>query len=167
MPLPNPFFVVATQNPHEHHGAFPLPESQLDRFMMRLSIGYPDTKSERSILNQNLDIDSLQSLEACLSLSEILTLMSQVSAVRVAAPVDDYILALVHATRKAPRVEVGVSTRGALALRKAVQAHALLQNRDYATPDDVKALAVAVLAHRLIFASDQLSDPRSQASTAS
>jgi len=159
-PLPRPFFVVATQNPHEHHGAFPLPESQLDRFMMRLSIGYPDAESEKSILSQNIDIDSLHQLEACLTLPDILALMDQVHQVRVASPVDDYILALVRATRRASRVEVGVSPRGALALRKATQAYALMQERDYVTPDDVKALAGAVLAHRLIFSSEQVSDTR-------
>ena len=156
-PLPKPFFVVATQNPHEHHGAFPLPESQLDRFMMRLTIGYPDSASEKNILNQNMDMDAARTLEAALSAQEIAALMDQAHRTRIAPQVDDYILALVQATRKLPQVEVGVSPRGALALRKACQAHALLNNRDYATPDDVKALAAAVLAHRLIFSSDQVS----------
>ena len=120
-------------------------------------------RRERSILNQNFDIDALHALEACLSISDILAIMAQVPQVRRGS-VDDYIpLALVHATPAKRRgVEVGVSTRGALALRKAVQTHALLQGRDYATPDDVKALAVPVLAHRLIFSSDQLSDPHAQ-----
>jgi MoxR-like ATPase len=155
--LPRPFFVIATQNPHEHHGAFPLPESQLDRFMMRISIGYPDTQSEKNILNQNFDMNSSRTLEARLSVAEILALMEQVPRIQVAGPVDDYILALVQGTRSLPRVEVGVSPRGALSLRKACQAHALLENRDYVTPDDVKTLAPAVLAHRLIFSSDQVS----------
>jgi MoxR-like ATPase len=155
--LPRPFFVIATQNPHEHHGAFPLPESQLDRFMMRLSIGYPDRESEKNILRENIDMNAAMGLEASLSLSEIVALIEQVPAVKVAGPVDDYILTLIQATRQLPRVEVGVSPRGALALRKACQAHALLQNRDYVTPDDVKALAPAVLAHRLIFTPDQVS----------
>jgi MoxR-like ATPase len=156
-PLPRPFFVIATQNPHEHHGAFPLPESQLDRFMMRLSIGYPDLAGEKAILAQNIDMSSVRQLESRMPTSEIRALMDQVPKIKVADPVDEYILAIVQATRKLPRVEVGVSPRGAVALRKACQAHALLQNRDFVTPDDVKALAPAVLAHRLIFAADQVS----------
>jgi MoxR-like ATPase len=168
--LPKPFFVVATQNPHEHHGAFPLPESQLDRFMMRLTIGYPDTQDEKTILNQGMEIDAPRHLTPCLSVSEISQWVEQVPRVRVAPAVDEYILALVQATRPgspgsdpASRIEVGVSPRGALALRKAAQAHALMENRDYVTPDDVKALASAVLAHRIIFSSDQVSDVRQQA----
>jgi MoxR-like ATPase len=161
--LPEPFFVIATQNPHEHHGVFPLPESQLDRFMMRLTIGYPDAESEKNILRQNLDIDAARHLQPHLSITEINHFMTQVQQIQVAAPVDDYILALVQATRQLPRVDVGVSPRGALALRKACQAHALLQNRDYVTPDDVKALAVPVLAHRLIFSSEQISSAKTEA----
>jgi MoxR-like ATPase len=161
--LPRPFFVLATQNPFEHHGAFPLPESQLDRFMMRITIGYPDTASEKNILRQHIDMDAVRHLEARLSLSEILALMDQVPQIKVASQVDDYILAIVQATRKLPQIEVGVSPRGALALRKACQAHALLQNRDYVTPDDVKSLAVAALAHRLIFSTEQVSATQAEA----
>ncbi len=161
--LPDPFFVVATQNPHEHHGAFPLPESQLDRFMMRLSIGYPDTQSEKSILSERMDMDAVRKLEPALSVPTLLTLREQSAQIRVAPQIDDYVLALVRSTRSLPRVEVGVSPRGALALRKASQAYALIQGRDYATPDDVKALAVAVLSHRLIFAADQLSSNMEEA----
>src|SRR5262245_21465083 len=102
--LPKPFFVIATQNPHEHHGAFPLPESQLDRFMMRLTIGYPDAKSEKNILSQSLDIDAVRHLQAHLSVSELTTLMDQVAAIQATPPVDDYILALVQATRKLPQI---------------------------------------------------------------
>lgn len=156
-PLPHPFFVVATQNPHEHHGAFPLPESQLDRFMMRITIGYPDSLAEKSILSQSPSLDTLQSLEAQLSVTEIVALMNMVPQVQVATVVDEYILSLVQATRRQSQISVGVSPRGALALRRACQAHALLNNRDYVTPDDVKALAVPVLAHRLIFTSEQIS----------
>ena len=155
--LPKPFFVAATQNPFEHHGAFPLPESQLDRFMMRITIGYPDAESEKNILRQSIDMEAVKTLEPRLSLAEITALMDQVPRIQVADPVDDYILALVQATRKQPNIEVGVSPRGALALRKACQAQALLENRDFVTPDDVKALAVAVLSHRLIFSSAQVS----------
>jgi MoxR-like ATPase len=161
--LPKPFFVVATQNPHEHHGAFPLPESQLDRFMMRLTIGYPDSQSEKTILKQGSPADAVRQLQAHLSPAEIITLMAQVPQIKVVAQVDDYILALVQATRSLPHVDVGVSPRGAIALRLACQAHALLKNRDYITPDDVKALAVAVLAHRLIFSADQVSASKADA----
>jgi MoxR-like ATPase len=160
--LPNPFFVIATQNPHEHHGTFPLPESQLDRFMMRLSIGYPDTASEKAILSMGIEHESVRKMEACLTPVELLKWMDQARQIHVSSVVDDYLLALVQASRQAERVEVGVSPRGAISLRKAAQARALLQNRDHATPDDVKALAIPVLAHRLIFSSDQVADPTNQ-----
>jgi MoxR-like ATPase len=161
--LPSPFFVIATQNPHEHHGTFPLPESQLDRFMMRLSIGYPDPAYERKILAMDLEHDGLRHLQACLTPGELLGWMNRVHQVTVSPVVDQYILALVQATRTAERVDVGVSPRGALALRKASQAFALLQGRDHVTPDDVKGLTVPVLAHRLIFSADQVTDLRAQA----
>jgi len=158
--LPTPFFVAATQNPHEHHGTFPLPESQLDRFMMRLSIGYPDAKHERLILSMGADADPLQRLESCLSHTELVQEMEKVPLIRVAPVLDDYILSLIQTTRGATGVEVGVSPRGAIALRRAAQARALLEGRDHVIPDDVKALAIPVLAHRLIFSSDQVSNLR-------
>jgi MoxR-like ATPase len=180
--LPNPFFVVATQNPHEHHGTFPLPESQLDRFMMRLSIGYPDAASEKAILSMGMEHEAVRQMEPCLTAVELLQWMDRVRQVLVAPVVDDYLLSLVQATRPespqgstgspytpsvsgrgAEGVEVGVSPRGAIALRKAAQARALLQNRDHVVPDDIKALAIPVLAHRLIFSSDQLADLHGQA----
>jgi MoxR-like ATPase len=162
MTLPAPFFVVATQNPHEHHGTFPLPESQLDRFMMRLTIGYPDAASEKAILAMGLEHDAARTLDTCLSPVQLLQWMDEVRRIHVASVIDDYILSLVKATRSAERVDVGVSPRGAIALRKAAQARALLQSRDHVVPDDIKALAVPVLAHRLIFSSDQLMDPHGQ-----
>jgi len=158
--LPTPFFVVATQNPHEHHGTFPLPESQLDRFMMRLSIGYPDPENERLILSMGSESDPLKPLESRLTGVELVHEMEKVHHIRVAPVLDDYILALIQATRSAAGVEVGVSPRGAIALRRASQARALLEGRDHVIPDDVKALAIAVLAHRLIFSSDQVSNLR-------
>ena len=161
IPLPNPFFVIATQNPHEHHGTFPLPESQLDRFMMRLAIGYPDAASEKMILAMGIEHEAVRHMEACLAPLELLKWMDQVPQIHVAPVVDDYLLSVVQATRKAEGVEVGVSPRGAIALRKAAQASALLRNRDHVTPDDIKSLATPVLAHRLIFSSDQLEDLRS------
>ena len=162
MTLPNPFFVVATQNPHEHHGTFPLPESQLDRFMMRLTIGYPDAASEKAILSLGMEHDAVRAIDNCLTPMELLKWMDQTRHIHVTSIVDDYLLAIVQATRTAERVEVGVSPRGAIALRKAAQARALLQNRDHVIPDDIKALAVPVLAHRLIFSSDQLADQTKQ-----
>jgi MoxR-like ATPase len=158
--LPAPFFVVATQNPHEHHGTFPLPESQLDRFMMRLSIGYPDGANERLILAMGSGDDIFKNHTARMTHAELLHEMEKVRQIRVAPLVDDYILALVQATRSAPGVDVGVSPRGAMALRRAAQAYALLEGRDHVIPDDIKALAVAVLAHRLIFSADQVSNLR-------
>lgn len=158
--LPAPFFVAATQNPHEHHGTFPLPESQLDRFMMRLSIGYPDLENERGILSTTSDVDPLQRLEPCMTHAELLHEMEKVRHIQVAPVLDDYILSLILATRGAAGVEVGVSPRGAIALRRAAQARALLEGRDHVIPDDVKALAVPILAHRLIFSSDQVSNLR-------
>lgn len=161
--LPLPFFVLATQNPHEHHGTFPLPESQLDRFTMRLSIGYPDSASEKQILAMGMDMTNIRDIEPYFTSAQLLKAMESVHHVTVAPVVDDYLLAIVQGTRTAERVEVGVSPRGALAFRKAAQAYALLEGRHHVTPDDVKALAVPVLSHRLLFASDQLTDLRSQA----
>jgi len=160
--LPAPFFVVGTQNPQEHHGTFPLPESQLDRFMMRLSIGYPDGEHEKIILSMGMDISAVRKREPACTPAELLKWMERSPQVAVSPVVDDYILALVQATRSAARVAVGVSPRGALWLRRAAQAYAMLEGRAYVTPDDIKALAVPVLAHRLIFTSEQISDLRLQ-----
>jgi MoxR-like ATPase len=164
-PLPTPFFVVATQNPHEHHGTFPLPESQLDRFMMRISIGYPAPENERTILALGAGGALSRHLEPRLTAASILECMDQVSQVKAAPAIDDYILALVQATRQAPRVEAGVSPRGAQNLRRAAQAYALLEGRDYVIPDDVKTLAVPVLSHRLILSSAQLTGLREESET--
>src|SRR5437879_9374033 len=125
---------------------------------MRLSIGYPDAMREKRILAMETGHEAVRQMEACLAPVELLKWMDQSRQVHVAPVVDDYLLSVVQATRAAEGVEVGVSPRGAIALRKAAQARALLQNRDHVTPDDIKALAVPVLAHRLIFASDQLED---------
>jgi len=160
--LPSPFFVIATQNPLEHHGTFPLPESQLDRFLMRLSIGYPDAEQEKAILALGLSFEFLQNLESCTSTTEIQRWIDAVPTIRVASVVDDYILALVAATRTSDQVQIGVSPRGSLALRRAAQARALLENRDHVIPDDIKQLAVPVLAHRLLLTGDPMNDPRLQ-----
>ena len=146
--LPDPFFVIATQNPHELHGTWPLPDSQLDRFLLRTSMGYPDRQSERSVLRgdarRGADADIAVSLEVLRSLKQA------VSVVRVHEEIEDYVLDIVHATRTAPSIARGASTRGAEALLRAARAHALLAGRDFVIPEDVRTLVVPVLAHRIV-----------------
>ncbi len=145
-----PFLVIATQNPHEFEGTFPLPESQLDRFTLRVNIGYPDRETERAILTQHRSGEPVENLPAVLSPSEILALQERTRSVQVDPAVADYLLDLVEATRAHPDVILGASTRASLALYRAAQALALTNGRDYLVPDDVKALAVPVLAHRIV-----------------
>jgi MoxR-like ATPase len=149
-PLGPPFMVVATQNPYEFEGTYPLPESQLDRFLMRLRIGYPDKAAEKAILVGHRGGEPVKDLRAVLSNAEVISLQEAVRGVRVDDTLNDYMLELVAATRQHPEVALGGSTRAALGLYRATQALALLEGRDYAVPDDIKALAVPVLAHRLI-----------------
>ena len=149
-PLPRPFFVVATENPIEFEGTYPLAESQLDRFLMRLSIGYPDRAAERAVLEANRQAPALDSLEPVLSLDEVLAIQAAVREVQIAPEIVDYLLDVVEATRRSPDVLVGASPRASLAFAQAVRAAALLDGRDYVVPDDVKNLAVPVLAHRLV-----------------
>ena len=149
-PLPRPFFVVATENPIEFEGAYPLAESQLDRFLMRLSIGYPSRDAERAVLDANRKAPALDSLQPVLSLDEILAIQAAVRDVQIAPEIVDYLLDVVEATRRSPDVLVGASPRASLAFAQAVRAAALVDGRDYAVPDDVKNLAVPVLAHRLV-----------------
>lgn len=146
--LPEPFLVVATQNPIEHHGTFPLPESQLDRFLMRIEIGYPDAEDERRILAD--DRRAAPPKPPAMPPDELTALQKAAADVKLEETVAGYLLTLVRATREAPEVELGVSTRGALALKRAAQAYALLRGRDYVVPDDVQAAAEPVLAHRLV-----------------
>jgi MoxR-like ATPase len=147
--LPEPFMVIATQNPVEHHGTYPLPESQLDRFFMRLRIGYPDAASEREIV-RNTDSFPGGAIEPVLEAQEVLELQSRVSRVTVDNSLVDYMLAIVEKTRAHESLALGVSPRGAQALYRATQALAMLEGRDYAIPDDVKRLAVPVFAHRVV-----------------
>jgi MoxR-like ATPase len=148
LPLPEPFFVVATQNPSEHHGAYPLPESQLDRFLLRLKIGYPDAASEREILrNPNGGSDSVAPV--C-NAAELVTLQRQAEQVRADESILDYILAIVERTRTHEALLLGVSPRGSQALFRAAQALALLSGRDYVIPDDVKRLVTATFSHRVL-----------------
>jgi MoxR-like ATPase len=149
--LPDPFMVIATQNPVEHHGTYPLPESQLDRFLLRTSVGYPDAEVERALLVAGREThDDVRAMEPAIALGEYAGLMAEVDAVALSAPVAGYLQAIVHATRRAPELEVGVSTRGSLAYARAARAQARLAGRGFVTPDDVHALAVPVLAHRVL-----------------
>jgi MoxR-like ATPase len=146
--LPRPFMVIATQNPAEHHGTYPLPESQLDRFLMRLRIGYPDMASERSILRQT-EAGRTQFAPPALTADDLQRLQEAVHAVSVDESLVDYMLAIVERTRNHEALALGVSPRASQALYKAVQALALIEGRDYAVPDDVKRLATPVFAHRV------------------
>ncbi len=148
-PLPQPFMVVATQNPVEHHGTYPLPESQLDRFLMRLRIGYPDAMSEREILRQ-ADRSHDETIRPVLSGEEVLKLQSLVGSVQVDEALVDYMLAIVDKTRNQEALALGVSPRAAQGLYRAAQALALLEGRSYVVPDDVKRLVVPVFAHRVM-----------------
>ena len=149
-PLPEPFFVIATQNPYEFEGTYPLPESQLDRFMLRLRIGYPSAVDEREIIRAQQHAHPIESLEPVCHAADVLAMQKAARAVKVEDPVLDYILAIGRATRTSRRMRVGASPRAHIALSRACQARALLQGRAFVTPDDVKALAVHVLAHRLV-----------------
>ena len=148
-PLPQPFMVIATQNPVEHHGTYPLPESQLDRFLMRLRIGYPDLASERQIV-RNSDRGLPEAAASGLLAEDVLRLQEAVHRVTVEEALVDYMLAIVEKTRNHESLALGVSPRGSQAIYRAVQALALLDGRDYAIPDDVKRLAVPLFAHRVV-----------------
>ena len=146
--LPRPFMVIATQNPVEHHGTYPLPESQLDRFLMRIRIGYPDREAEREIL-RNTDGIHPEAVRPVLSAEELLHLQEQVSRVSVDETLVDYMLAIVEKTRSHESLALGVSPRGAQALYRATQAMAMVEGRDYVIPDDIKRLVIPVFAHRI------------------
>ncbi|HKW31622.1 MAG TPA: MoxR family ATPase [Candidatus Acidoferrum sp.] len=153
LPLPQPFFVVATQNPVEHHGTYPLPESQLDRFLMRIKMGYPSHETEREILRKRMGGDPIQSLEPVADLSEVLAMQEAVNHIKVDSSLHDYALEIVNRTRKTEQLALGVSPRGTLMLQRAAQARAFLDGRDYCLPDDFKRLAVPVFAHRVVASS--------------
>jgi MoxR-like ATPase len=147
--LPNPFFVIATQNPLEHHGTHPLPESQLDRFAMRLEIGYPERHHEARVLAEDPSTHALPEIERVLDLDELRGLQGAAEAVKVDEALIAYLLDLVEATRSHDGLALGASTRGALVLRRTAQASALLDGRDYCIPEDIRDLTVDVLAHRV------------------
>ncbi len=149
-PLPLPFMVVATQNPAEHHGTYPLPESQLDRFMLRLHVGYPSKTDERSILRDRERRNPLEFVRSVMSESDVLELQRLASNVRVDDALVDYLLNIVGQTRLAENFELGISPRGTLSLFRCAQAFALIEGRDFCIADDIKRLVIPVFAHRVI-----------------
>lgn len=150
MPLPRPFMVIATQNPVELEGTFPLPEAQLDRFLMRLRLDYPNQSEERLILQRFKENQPLQDVTPVLSADQLKGLQAMIRRVRVDASVETYIVEIVRATRNHNGVELGVSPRGTLALYRAAQAYAAVHGRSYVIPDDVKRLAQPILSHRIL-----------------
>ncbi len=148
--LPPPFFVIATQNPWDSEGTFPLPESQLDRFMMCLSMGYPNRDAELQIIHDHREGQPLDTLQAVVTAEDVLSLQQQAQRVQVDESLAGWILDIAHATRTHPDVTLGVSTRGVLTLYRAAQARAFVDGRDFVIPDDIQELVQPVLAHRLV-----------------
>jgi MoxR-like ATPase len=148
--LEPPFFVLATQNPFEFEGTYALPENQLDRFMLCIEIGYPERQVEKQVLANHREGEPVETLKPVLTVNQLRELHSAVRNVKVEDSINEYMLDLIAATRKNEELALGVSTRGAITLFRAVQSLAIIEGRDYAIPDDVKRLAVPVLAHRLI-----------------
>jgi MoxR-like ATPase len=159
-PLPNPFLVLATQNPIEHHGTYPLPESQLDRFLMRIRMGYPGRESEKEILRNGSGRDgrpASEKIEALMDASDVAAMQEAASRVKVDESLLDYALEIVDRTRQSEQLSLGVSPRGAVLLHRAAQARAFLEGRDYCLPDDFKRLIVPVFAHRVVVSSRYVS----------
>jgi MoxR-like ATPase len=148
-PLPQPFMVIATQNPIEFHGTFPLPKSQMDRFLLRLNLGYPDLDSEVRILREQVDVGNIDFVKPVCTGDDLIRMQHEVMRVKIDEDLLRYLASIVAATRQSRQVELGVSTRGALALRRAAQAKAYFENRDYCVPDDIKHMVVPVFAHRI------------------
>ena len=144
-----PFFVVATQNPIESGGTFPLPEAELDRFIMKMSVGLPDKEEEVDILNKYMETDPLDTLESVVSKDELIKARDAAMRVKMHECIPDYIASISQASRNHPEISLGISTRGSIALMRCAKAYAFLSGRDYVVPDDVKAVAVPVLAHRI------------------
>ncbi len=149
-PLPQPFFILATQNPIEMAGTFPLPEAQLDRFLITLNLGYPAFNDEVTILEREEHANPLDQLQAIIELEDVIRLQNATQAIDVARPLKEYIVRLNHATRAHPELMLGVSPRGGVALQRIAQALALIAGRTFVTPDDVKRAAPAVMAHRVL-----------------
>jgi len=150
LPLPQPFLVIATQNPVEHHGTYPLPESQLDRFLMRIKMGYPSHETERQILRSRATHDPIATIEPVADVADVLSMQERVTHIKVDNSLHDYALEIVNRTRKSDQLALGVSPRGTLMLQRAAQARAFLEGRDYCLPDDFKQLAVSVFSHRVV-----------------
>jgi MoxR-like ATPase len=150
LPLPDPFLVIATQNPIEHVGTYPLPESQLDRFLMKLTIGYPNATDEKKLLRAGGAQVALEHLQPVLDENDVRQLQEQVAAIHVNESLVDYLMTIVQTSRTHPEVALGVSTRGALTYFKACQALAMVSGRDFVVPDDIKRLAGPVLSHRIL-----------------
>ncbi len=148
--LPQPFLVIATQNPVEHHGTYPLPESQMDRFLMRAHMTYPEGDHEREILRSEAGAAQLEHVRPVLSSADVLTIQDEVTRIRVDDALADYTLGIVARTRDSAYLSLGVSPRGGMMLFRAAQAHAYLEGRSFATPEDFKKLAVNVFAHRVV-----------------
>jgi MoxR-like ATPase len=148
--LPEPFFVIATQNPADQIGTFPLPESQLDRFLMRITLGFPDNESERLLLQGKNRRSIVNTLQPCISLSELVQLQNAAAQIHIADPLLNYLQAILAFTRNHDEIHSGLSPRAGLAIKSAAQAWALLQGRDYALPEDIQAVLIAVTSHRLI-----------------
>ena len=161
--LDSPFMVIATQNPAEHYGTYPLPESQMDRFLLRISLGYPGRQIERELLRDRAGGDPVTRVAPVVDLAAVRALQDGVEAIRFDDALLDYAMAIVEETRRHPAIAVGVSTRGALAWYRAAQAAALAAGRDFVVPDDVKGLAVPCLAHRLVLAQTHESLGRARA----
>jgi MoxR-like ATPase len=151
--LPLPFMVVATQNPSEHHGTYPLPESQLDRFSIRLHIGYPSMDDERAILRDRETVNPLEFVEPVMSQADIVSLQNAVTQVRFDDALVDYLLSIVETTRTSDTIELGISPRGTLVLYRAAQALAMIEGRDFCIADDIKRLVLPCFAHRIIVSS--------------
>ena len=149
-PLATPFMVIATQNPIEHEGTYPLPESQLDRFLMRVSVGYPSTESELEILDTHGDHDALDDIGAVLSATEVQAMADAAKRVYIAPAIKAYLVDLANASRRHPHLSLGMSPRATLALQRVARARAAAGGRSYVIPDDLKAMAEPVLAHRLL-----------------
>ncbi|MEK6581013.1 MAG: MoxR family ATPase, partial [Nitrospirota bacterium] len=148
--LPEPFMVIATQNPIEYHGTFPLPESQIDRFMMHIKLGYPETAYEKQALVGQSSLEFLEDMQPVITGDEILRMQKMVDAVKVDGSLLDYLMDVINATRNDEKIRLGASTRGAQFLLKAAKANAFYEGRDYVVPEDIKDLAPTVLGHRLI-----------------
>ena len=150
MNLPSPFFVMATQNPIELEGTFPLPEAQLDRFLMQIKLGYPSQEEEMAILERFQKEDPLEKLRAVITPEEILNLQKERQKIHVSREINHYIVSLAKTTRNSPRIRYGASPRASLHLMQAAQALAALRNRDYVLPDDIKELFIPIIAHRMV-----------------